>query len=258
MKVARDTKLAPDNILIKREIVSGYICIPIDFYFAFFCCPFRLIRSKSEKSGKSCYSAQKFYLHMFFCVVLSFSDILWMIAFIRNSIPDKNSNPALFLELLKTVLSQTYKLLLMKKFWFEAQDFLNLVNFLESANGSGGLILSHLKPKWHKITIWALCILFTGLGLWSAADVTPLGPINTNNMSINGSFKGWELWWANMVDGSRKIFFIDGFSEEGKYSDGLRTKRYLAYHSLDVALGVVAGAGRLHRLLLIFPEVLNF
>lgn len=231
--------------MTNEENLTWYLRIPLNFIFSFFCSPFRLVINKLEKSDLVSFSSKAFWPHTVLCIIFTFFDILWMIAFVRNSIPSHSSNPALFLALLKTVAVQISKFAFLRKVWFHQQDFARLANFLSTEHKNQGL--PSLKSKWYngKFAVFAICVLYTFVGLWHAKSPTVLGPGSVER--TNCFVESVNLWWLNMIDGGRKIFFIDDISKGMNYTVELIEFNMQQLSWLDICLGIAGATGRLHR-----------
>lgn len=224
---------------LSLEHLLAYLCVPLNFTFLFFCSPFRLTRNSKMISGD--YHARRYWLHSLLCMFLSFVDVLWMIAYIRRSmikIPRGNLNPALYIELFNTVISQASKISLLKKLWLGSQDFANLANVISTKFQYRRF--PPFTPKWYrgKCIVCALSILYTLVGILNIAAPDRLG----NSL---GGKRNSETWWSIVVHGGRKVFFIDDISTSANYS-GFDYKN-LNTSSLDLLVGVISSVGLLHR-----------
>lgn len=242
---ARMIQITPDTDSTSRaltlEHLTSYLSIPLDLLFLFLISPFRLTR---DFDGSGCFLAKRYWMHRFLCGCVTLIDCLWMIGFIRSSlytIPRGNTNPALFIQLLKTTITQACKIALLKKLWLESHHFVNLASLILKQFTSGNF--QHFKPKWYQgaYTVWVLSFIYTMVGFICAADPSTLGPGIPSDVIIT-----WKVWWGDMMNGARKIFFLEDILSPANFTS-VWLSSDLNVSALDKSLRVIAAIGRLHR-----------
>lgn len=220
-----------------------YFLAPINTAFTLCCSPFRLVLSSERKSGdgSNFLVAKRSLPQSIVCAALTILSFLWMIAFIRISLPKQEKNPALYVGLLSSVSSCLSKIMFVKILWLNSKYFVDIANLLLRQQITGTFPnLTHSK-KW--ILAPTLSILYTAFGFWNWAGLMEL---NTS-YRVHSSDYTAHRWWSKMIQGGRQIFFVNDVYHHHNYSTN---ETSIGSDGVHVGLGLLAAAGLLHRFII--------
>lgn len=213
------------------SLACDFITIPIRFAFIFCSSPFFISEEKSN--NQSAFTSKTFWPHKIICIILYFVDILWMIGFVRGSLPAESRNPALFISFLETVLIHTCKLALAKALWFNKSGIVEIVNYIYNHQEK----LPRVAGVWRKYLIIITCSCYCLIGCWTVGV--------HEDLSMYENQKLGSEWWDKIVKSGRQIFFIDEITNGVHNATLFRSNQ--TYSAIDTCMGILAAAGLLHR-----------
>lgn len=232
------------------ENLISCISIPLQISFAVCCSPFYLLVEKTEKNEVVSFRLKRNLLQYIFCTVLSIIDILWIIRNIRENIPEQDTkNPKIFISFIKTVISQVGCLIAIKKFWFNQQDFLRIMDHLK--NEFMSLRIVSESPFSNKLFVLLISLLVPGYTLWNRM----LRPLTVILWESDARI-GYHTRLSKMIQTGREIFFIDWVAQHEGQTPAQISVSEVPISILDILLAITAWMATLHRLVSFFENMM--
>lgn len=211
------TSVKQDNQAVANNLISFFV-IPFNFLHFLLCSPFRL------KIDKENLIVIRLTPQIILCAVVTITDILFMIKTVQISFvfsPKNAKNPSFYLSIIGLTLSNLNKCLMIKTFWQNQKEIVELANFVRN-QGKLKSYFTSLKRGTLKRWILSVTMLYTVVGFLSwIEDKTPVQQNQT----------GIHFWWNTMVQHAHGLFFL-----------GNRP-----FHGLEVTLGIITATGILQR-----------
>lgn len=182
------------------EYLTGIFCFPFKFFFMLCICPFYLAKEKSFQTGQTTFAVRNYLPQTICCALLSIVDIFSLIWFVRTNLPKQEKNPAQFLEFFKSLLHQFGISILLKKLWFNQNDFTSIVKLIAGEYQLGNaLLLNSLRRE--KFLVTTSCIVFTAIAFWYNLEVSC--------HFIRGVTCDFHAWFVESVKYGRQMFFMN-------------------------------------------------
>lgn len=187
----------------KNKCQANFYQIYFTAAYFLLCCPFRPQMVQDQKTGQPKFMAKRWRPHTILCALVTLLGFFWTVRDVRRSIPSNSKSPSLYFSMLLSVVISVTKLITIKKFWWNGQNFVDILNFvIDPSNPISG------ECRWiyfRKSATTALCLVYTGIALsdWFAGKYLM-------SVSNGGHIFQWSLtwWWAAMVDAGRYNMFL--------------------------------------------------
>lgn len=223
------------NTTITREVelsrnkpeLTYFLKIFLDVAFLLCLCPFRLKLGKSRSNVTPLYSAKRWWPQTIASGVLTIFVSFCMIRETYLSVPTSGKNPVLHFRFAKEVLNVIFKLLIIKLFWFNKKEIVNLVNFLIEKDFKS---FSRKNARKEQFLASGLIVVFTGFTISMWASGAEIYGNNLGNEEIrcrNIFLKAGQLSIFSFVDIDILNSIFGGFATfeylyrriQGAYSD---------------------------------------
>ncbi len=184
---------------------ANFLSIYFDFAFILFLSPFRLVRGKHH----GWYSIKRNIFHKIFCALLSLLGIIYCVTYFRTAFPDFTSNDVSttsYFEALSALFSTWFQMLSLKKFWFEQDKFLKILNCINMLKRECRQVFKKntLKVQ-HKIFSKFICLVFAVMSIYEYVWKDLLAPSQTWDKTV---------WNRKLVSFGRYMFFMVNVTEK--------------------------------------------
>lgn len=213
---------------------ANFLSIYFDFAFILFLSPFRLVRDKHH----GWFSIKKNIFHKIFCALQSFLGIFYCITILRTSFPDfqgNNVSTTTYFDTLGTLFNIWFQMLSLKKFWFEQDKFLSIVNCINLIKRECRQVFKKRTLKiQHKFFSKFICLVFGVMSLYEYVWKVLLAPYDT---------WGKTVWNRKLVSLGRYMFFMVNETESRK---NVEPNDLSAWDYLLALIGALTEAERLN------------
>ncbi|CAL8072516.1 unnamed protein product [Orchesella dallaii] len=197
---SENTPEKPGN---RREL-TNIICIYFDFAYYVALCPFKLVKNDKNSYFISVWKPQKVI-----CGIFSLLCVLRMITEIRTDTLRQEAstydlNPVLYFRMILRMFGLVYKFTIMKRFWVDSKEYLDVVNHIHRGNWSphhNVKILDEVLIKGVLLYGTTICLTDLLCGKYFIIHTKDWTPT-------------W--WWRELVSMGRYTFFVGSRPEPNK------------------------------------------
>lgn len=206
-----------------------FLKVSLDASYFLCICPFRVSINRGENGRIKAVSTTWAPQHIM-CTSLTILGLFWIIGDLRTALPTNLQNPSLYFRMLLKFDVSISKFLLLKMFWFNRPDIVNIFNFVANSIVLPVFIESR-KFFTEKIIAILICSLYTGNALIEVITGyytgSSLGGVRHSQWNVR-----W--WWGAMIEAGRFNYFLDTFNPSSNQTNFEVNKWALGDHMVGL------------------------